>query len=84
MHAFETFFFKLFSAVLNSFKYSQNACFRDIIIKNVLQFQIVSNSVRMNSLETLFSLFSAFPNLFKYCQNACLRDMVFKKFEKLF
>ena len=82
----------MFSAVPNRFKCRHNACFRDIIFTHKsLQFQIVSNSVRMHALETLFShnfcrsksfqivSESAFSNLFKYRQNACLRDIVFQK-----
>ena len=47
--------FKNFSAVPNRFKYHNNACLRDIVFIFSLQFQIVSNTARMPSLEKLYS-----------------------------
>ena len=60
--------FKVFSAVPNRFKYRLNACFRDIVLF-FLQFQIVSNTVKMHALNTLFLFFSkvlALPSFYSY------------------
>ena len=44
--------FNVFSAVPNRFKYSQNACFRDIVFIFPLKLQIVASSIRLHT--TLF------------------------------
>ena len=61
--------FHFFSAVASRFEHRQNACFRGIVFIFSLQFQVVSNTVRMHVLEILFSksfqiLFSL--NMFHY------------------
>ena len=51
--------FNYFSEVLNRFKYLHNACFRCTLFSSIsMQFQIVSDSTRMHTLERLFSSFS--------------------------
>ena len=61
----------------NRFKYHQNACLRLFSLFS-LQFQIVSNNLRMHALDISFSKkISAVPNRLKYRQNACFRDIVF-------
>ena len=53
------FVFIYFSAVLNRFKYHQYECFkRNNVLYFPLHFQIVSNTVRMHHLPSLFSFFS--------------------------
>ena len=42
-----------------------------------LQFQIVSNIVRMLFRYISFTCFSAYPNRLKYRQNTCFRDFAF-------
>jgi len=46
--------FIYFSAVLNRFRYHQNAYLRDIVFIFSLQFEIVSDTTRMHALETLY------------------------------
>mgnify|MGYP007091752787 CR=1 FL=1 len=57
-----------FQGFLSSFKYRLNACFRDIVLF-FLQFEIVSNTVKMHDLKTLFSKCSkvlALPSFYSY------------------
>ena len=63
--------FIYFFAVPNRLKYHHNACFRDIVfIYSFLQLQIVSKTVRMHHLPSLFSFFfAAVQNRLKYRHN---------------
>ena len=56
---FRNIVFKTISSVPNRFKYRHNSCVRGIMFSTTknLQFQIVSNIVRMHALEALFSCF---------------------------
>ena len=50
-------------------------CFHVFIF--FLQFQIVSDTARMNTLETLFfCFFSTVPNRFRYRKNACFKYII--------
>ena len=60
----------------NHFKYRHDACLKYIDCFS-LQFQIVSNTVRMHAWETLFS--KSFLQL-QIPSEICLRDIVFKMF----
>ena len=57
--------FSLFSAVPNRFKYRQNAPVTALVFIISLQFQVVSNTVRMHHLPSLFSLFLCSSKSFK-------------------
>jgi len=73
--------FIYFFAVPNRLKYHHNACFRDVVfIYFFLQLQIVSKTVKMHHLPSLFSFFFRcssksfeMPSQF----NACSRYIVF-------
>ena len=47
-----------------------------------LKLKIVSNSARMQALDTLLSNILCSSNCFKYCQNASLKDLAFKYFSQ--
>ena len=49
--------FPFISAVPNRFRYHQNAYFREIVFILFLQFQIVSDTTRMHTLQRLFSCY---------------------------
>ena len=76
MHDLDTInVFKIFSDVPNRFNNVRTHVVETMFSRCSLQFQIVSNTVWMHALETLFFFFSAVPNRFKYLKMHALKTL---------